>query len=426
MAIAPKVSFANVTQIRNVRRKPRRPQHRFNLKTKPYQIQPFLIAPVLPGETMQNLLLQSHVVTDPVLNRLVGWWKEYYFFYVPHLALTADDPDGLLRAMMLDPTTNVSTMYADGNLPAWYTFEGGIDFVQYCQHAVVSEFFRDEDEDLGDSIDGMHTAQIDQQQWWNSAKLESAGADDLELPGVDDIEELDILPSHATAYAQWELMRDAGMIDQDYDDFIRSYGVDIPKAQEVENREVASFRPELLRFSRSWKYPVAAIDPADGSATAAVKWEVAERADKSRFFKYPGFIFGVTVTRPKLYLGNQKGAAVGFLNNAYSWLPAVLHGHVYSSIKEIVDSGTVGPWQNQSEDYWFDCKDLFLYGDQFVNYAMDVAHTNSVAMPTATLGLKYPTEAMVDALFVTAGTDYVYEDGTVHLNVLGKLSETTP
>lgn len=429
-----KVQIVQATDIKNVRRRPRRPKHTFNLRTKPYEIAPFLIAPVLPGETMQNLLLQSRVVTDPIKNRLVGWHKEYYFFYVPHLALTAVDPNGLLRAMMLDPTTDLSSLKDGANYEHVYNFKGGMKYVSACRTAVVGEFFRDEDESatapaLGSNV----AAQIDQQFWFNSIKLESAGQDDTEIPGVDELEEMDIIPGMSTEYAQWEMMRDAGLIDMDYDDFIRSYGVSIPKTEEVENRDETSFRPELIRFSRNWQYPSNTIDPTDGSAASAVSWSIAERADKKRFFKYPGFIFGVTVTRPKLYLGNQKGAAVGFLNNAYSWLPAVLHGHVYSSIKEIEDSATDGIFQNQNEDYWFDCKDLFLHGDQFINYTPDIDNAHAVALPgAAAIGqpfdIKYPTGAMMNSLFVdTVGTkQYVREDGVCHFNILGKLSETTP
>jgi hypothetical protein len=77
----------NMPLIREVgksRRIPRNPQHRFYLETRPWQIQPFLIAPVLPGETMKNLLLQSRVVSDPLLASLTGWFCEYYFFYCKH------------------------------------------------------------------------------------------------------------------------------------------------------------------------------------------------------------------------------------------------------------------------------------------------------------------------------------------------------
>ena len=65
-----------------VSRKSRRPSHPFQLRHMPWQIQPFLIAPVLPGETLKNILLQSRAVTKPIKNGIVGWWMEYHFFYV--------------------------------------------------------------------------------------------------------------------------------------------------------------------------------------------------------------------------------------------------------------------------------------------------------------------------------------------------------
>ena len=67
-----------------VGRKLRSPIHRFHLRHYPFQLQPFMLAPVIPGETMKNLLLQARVVTDPIKNGLIGWWQEYYFFYVKH------------------------------------------------------------------------------------------------------------------------------------------------------------------------------------------------------------------------------------------------------------------------------------------------------------------------------------------------------
>lgn len=410
------------------RRISRRPQQKFNLTSRPFQIVPLCIAPVLPGETLQNLLLQSRAVTDPVKNRLVGWHKEYYFFYVPLPSLGQWDANGLLQSMMLDPSVNVGPLKAGANFAPYYTFKTGMDFTYGCLQVVVNEFFRDEDETWATGAIGDYpVAQIDQQQWYNSFKLESATGDDMELPGVDQMEELDILPGFETAYAQWEIMRDSGMVDVDYDDFIRSYGVDVPKSEELfPDTPKVLVRPELIRFARSWTYPANTIDPADGSATSAVSWSIAERADKKRFFKYPGFIFGVTVTRPKIYLGNQKGAAVGYLNNAYAWLPAVLAGYSYAAVQETMDSTTDGILQNQTEDYWYDVKDLFLYGDQYINFAPDIDNAHALALPTATGGFKYPSAAMVDGLFVDALKNTIREDGVVHLNILSRMVDTTP
>ena len=419
------VKVVQVSNMKSQRRVMRRPQHSFDLIAKPYEICPFFIAPVVPGESLDSGLFQTRAVSDPVKNRLIGWHKEYYFFYVPHLALASRD---IYKSMMLDPTTAVSGIMASANSVPLYTFKGGMPFVSECLTAVVAEFFRDEGETNAPTIENYPAAQITQESWHNSIKLESATGDDNELPGVDPVEEEDILEGFTAHYAQWEIMRDAGYTDATYEDFLKSYGIDAaPEVREPDDdTKKFPYVPELIRYVRDWKYPTNTIDPANGSASSALSWSLAEKITKRRFFKYPGFLFGVTIARPKIYLGNQKGAAVGMLNDAYSWLPAILNGYPYTSVKETLDSVTDGILQNQTEDYWLDVKDLFIYGDQFVNHAMDAAANHGLAMPTAALDHKYLTEAMIDSLFVNAGSEYVREDGVVHMNILGKQSETTP
>ena len=71
----------------------RRPQHPFQIRTRPWLLQPFFIAPVLPGETMENCLIQFRSVTDPIKSPLVGWWAEYYLFYVRHRDLQKQGTD---------------------------------------------------------------------------------------------------------------------------------------------------------------------------------------------------------------------------------------------------------------------------------------------------------------------------------------------
>jgi len=67
---------------------------KFNLVTKPYQLQPFMIMPVLPGETLQNMMLQSQVWSDPLASGMknIGWWCEYFFFYVKWRDLAGWEP----------------------------------------------------------------------------------------------------------------------------------------------------------------------------------------------------------------------------------------------------------------------------------------------------------------------------------------------
>ena len=374
-----------------------------------------MIAPVLPGETLQNGLMQARVITDPVVNRLVGWWKEYYWFYVKHRDMANS---AHFQAMMLDADYDLSSIYSAAKT-YHYSHAGSVDWVGECLTAVVNEYFRDEGETISAStIDNLPGAKIMDQRWLDSV----ANASELDAPddpeitvGVDDkISASEI----ETAMRNWEFFRANGLTEMSYEDYLGSYGVRIPTVEQN--------KPELLRYVRAWQYPISAIDPADGSAANAVTWSMSERIDKPRFFKEPGFIFGVTVARPKLYFGLQNASAVGLLKNAYAWLPAILTNDPRAALQKITN-GANGPLSSNTEAYWVDLRDVFLYGDQFVNWSMvsDVTGT-SVAMPTAALNKKYPTAAMVDALFADAtNLDRIREDGVVNLNILGRQVDAT-
>jgi hypothetical protein len=422
------------TRVKQTRRH-RRPRHSFNLKTKPYAIVPFMIAPVLPGETLDNALLQARIVTDPIQNPLIGWWKEYYFFYVKHRSL-----DGLsaptatmsatLQSMMLSAATDVSALKAAANDTAYYNFKGGMEFTKACTEVCVEEFFRHEDHAHSvDLIDGYPQAYVDQGNLFESLKTEAGTGDDEELPGVDLLEEAsgNILTGFTSQYDQWEIMRDLGLTDVTYDDYLRSNGVDVPKALDEGDTPDVRHRPELLRYTRQWQYPSNHVDPTTGVPTSAVSWSVAERLDKKRYFREPGFIFGLTVCRPKIYMGLQKGAGVGLLNSAYLWSPGVLKDHPYISVVECPNSATDGILQSVGTDVWFDVADLLEHGDQFVNFAASVAQNHGVSLPSsATDGYHYfASNSDITALFVTAGTEYIREDGLVSLDILTKTQRET-
>ena len=54
-----------------VNRKTRSPQHTWAVKQRPFVITPFMIAPVLPGETFKAGVMQARVVSDPHLGQPV-------------------------------------------------------------------------------------------------------------------------------------------------------------------------------------------------------------------------------------------------------------------------------------------------------------------------------------------------------------------
>lgn len=432
MARLPQIRVVSATNSPRQRRKHRRPQHPFNIRARPFEIVPFCIAPVLPGETLDDLFWQSRVVSDPISNALIGWHKEYYYFYVPLRALSGSllqnnffAVDDIVDLFTLGEA--LATPVSGANDSVYYNFKNGIQYTQACLYCVVQWFFRDEDDPNLNAISNYPGTYADRQNIFNSVKLESATGDDTELPGIDELEELDVLPGYTNAYAQWEIMRDAGWTDATFEDYLRSAGVSVAKEDDVDAAGVKLIKPELIRFSRSWTYPTNAVDPTDGSVASAVSWSIKERADKRRFFKEPGFVFGCTVTRPKIYLGNQKGAAVGLLKTINHWLPPVLQGHPYTSVVEELDSVTDGILQNQTEDYWLDIKDLFLYGDQFTNIAMAAAANHGLAIPDATVDNRMLfTDALVKSLFVdTVTANYVREDGVTSLSILSPMGGDT-
>lgn len=408
----------------------RRPQHRFNLKTLPYQIQPLMIAPVLPGETLNGVMLQAQSWSEPLkagIMRNIGWWCEYFFFYCKHRDLLNYDREnqvgtGLgndLMNMVVQGTDLAAHRDLDGNV--WsYTPPGGVDFVSACLTRIVDEYFRDEGEAAADNvIGGVPIAKIygrGQDDW--SARL--TWADDyedrrtpLDVDGDGEIYVSEI----ERAYGEWAAMKDAGLVDMDYEDWMKTYGVRsvLPSIDRVDYH-----RPELLAHHREFSYPTNTVEPTTGVPATAVGWRTAQQFRKAWLFPEPGFIIGVTCKRPKVYLGAQKGNLASMMQTREAWLPAVLNDQMDVS-HLLIPKGT-GPLSGVSttadDDYYVDLRDLMNYGDQFINYAPS-AVPPFVTLPEADGQRRYPLEADVEGLFASAG-GVILEDGVVSLSIKGR------
>src|SRR5574337_215496 len=131
----------SIQEVRARGRITRKPSHPFQVRHRPWQITPFMIAPVLPGETMKNLLLQARVVTDTIKNPLVGWWIEYYFFYVKLRDLASWTA---YQNMLLDPAYNLASSNAAH--AETYHAANTANYVQECLQRVTEKFFRQEGE----------------------------------------------------------------------------------------------------------------------------------------------------------------------------------------------------------------------------------------------------------------------------------------
>lgn len=353
---------------------------------------------------MKNLMLQSRVVSDPVKNPLIGMWKEYHFFYVKHRDLDIRDD---LVELMLQPDANLDAHAVAANINTYHK-GGTIDWVKQCLDRVVRTYFRDEEDDTLHEVDGMPIAQINGNSWLDSV-TDATTLDEGDVGGTT-AAETDMMQ------AQWEHMRALQMTDMSYEDWLSTFGVRKPKTE--------LHHPELIRSIRLWQYPSNTIDPATGAPSSALSWSVAERADKDRYFSEPGFIFGVTVTKPKIYFSRQQGAGVSMMTNALNWLPAIMKEHPFTSLKEFANNA--GPLATTSNGYWVDIRDLLMYGDQFANFALTATDAGMVALPTAGLEKRYVSDADIDALFKTPQTaGLIREDGVCSMMIHGAQMDHT-
>ena len=301
------------TAARQLRRH-RRPQEPFNVRSRPFEITPFMFHPVLPNESLDNLLFQVDAYSDPIVNRNLGWHANYQFFYIPlmalvnpDLALSGEVVDSEIAAMMLDNSTTGDIVAGAGHVEAansvpLHVFKGSAPWMRWCMEVVINRFYRDEDDRAAYAAASSMEyplAYINQRSWLHSLKEESVGTDDPELPGVDEIEDLDILSGYSTHQTQWEIMRDSGMEDITYADYLKAQGVrgSVAQKRAVDGGETVS-EPELLRFVRKWTKPISTFDLTDGSAATALRWSCAELADKTRYFREPVFILGIACTTP--------------------------------------------------------------------------------------------------------------------------------
>ena len=316
--------------------------------------------------------------------------------------------------MMLDPSIKAPNQ-AVASVPL-YSSAGRPRYIAQCLDAVVETYFRDRGQlaNAVADIGGVRAARIQDESWMNSANtvaLNNAGDFAVDTDADTVIEASEV----ASAYERWQFMRLNNLTDATYEDYLRSYGIRV----EPDSTEY----PELIRYTREWQYPSNTIDPTTGQPSSAVSWSIAERADKDRFFREPGFIFGVTLARPKVYLSGQVASAIQLLDDAYAWLPAILRDDPMTSVRPVTPAGMV-PAATAGQA--IDVRDLFLYGDQFYNYTIAAAGDGStVALPAGT-NWRYPTQQMAELLFVPATPYGVEQDGIARLSILGAQVDHTP
>lgn len=405
-----------VRETNRVARKGRYPVHTHLIEHRPLQIQPFLLAPVMAGETMKNLSFQARVISDPLASgagNILPWWCEHYFFYVKARQLVKTQ----FENMTLDGT---ALGVVDAANAKTYHVGGNIDWLKRAMQFCVEEGgFRNEGEAwdvAGATLDGLPmAAAVRHGTGWHDSLM----ADTTVVPAVNDLQnphaEGVVLPAHLEAYERMRAMR---LIDMTFEDYLETMGVSVRQQETFE-------KPELLRVVSNWSYPANTVEPTTGLPTAAASFSVSERADKDRFFNEPGFIIGLTVVRPKIFMANQKSAASIALDDPYSWMPRTLVDQPHITVQEFVGGSTAptGPLRGQTNGYWFDTRDLFKYGDQFISFANAAGY--APALPAASGEKRWMTGAMIDALFAAPAKNQFRQDGVTRLSILSHPTTVT-
>lgn len=424
-------SVSVVQQVASTKRLMRTPTHNYYTHQRPWHIQPTWIAPVLPGETLKNLNLQARCVSDPINNPLIGWWKEDYIFYVKLRDLYLRDT---ITSMFLTPGADLSALEGSTSVPFMYINGSGLapNWLFQCTTRIVDEYFRNEGEVAADyTANNCYVASIGMttalQSAINVSALEGAANIDQNLvstsAGQGDATTGVWTSEIEKAMEAYSYARFNATTQMTFEDYCRAYGVNMPKEEVL--------RPELIRYSRDWTYPTNTVDPSSGTPRSAVSWATQLRADKDRLFKEPGFLVGLSVIRPKVYLKNVRASFTQLLRTAATWLPPHLAMDPAASYEKVAAGDP--PLNQNSGAYLVDMKDLFLHGEQFTNRDLSSSTAtlkqNLVALPNAALSNKlYPASTDADALFVdtTADLGQIRQDGVVSLHILGRQQETSP
>lgn len=414
------LTIANQAPVSRINRSP---AHSFEVRSRPFQIVPFCLAPVLPGETLESMWFEAREVSDPLASNLRGLKSEYHWFYVKLRDLANDAVEGMdystIETMFTDPLGDgVNGMTDDPAAPiVEWQHNGGLNWTYRCYISVIQNHFRDRNENWMAGMLGEYAlAQVREQGWQDSLTAVSAIPDGSAIgdpSATSTPEELQALMD------RFELLQSYGWSEMSFEDYLASNGVHVPKSQ--------LGIPERLYSLSKWTYPSNTVDPSDGSAIGAASFVFKEmKRDKKRFTE-PGFIIGLHVVRPKVFFGNRKGQLAHYMTRGLDWLPAVLADNPETSLRTFGQANAYdGPLGSApTEDYVVDMRDLLVHGDSFVNFAEDAAAPRAALPTTDYFVTKYLSSADVNKFFANDAKNLVRADGFCSFTIRGTQRDFT-
>lgn len=419
----------SMQEVRNMKRHNRNPEHCWQVRYRPHTVQPTMIAPILPGETLKHALMQTRTVSHPIANPLIGWWNEHWLFFVPLQALSDK-----FRNMLVNPTEDMTSLDDATHVDYYHenTSSGtDINYAKRCTEVIVDNFFRAEGETSstsGTTLTGSGGGTMPmagyRQNWYTDSAIADADyvtAADENLTDAGSEQGTAVYISEiANAFERWQLERHNGLTQLTFEEACAAYWGGTASLAKPNS-------PELLRYSSEWTYPTNTIDTTNGTPRSAVSWAKQWSADKARLFKEPGFLVMVTTSRPKVYLKNLSSNAVMLMKDTKTWLPPSLMEDTHASMTKVASGDA--PLTASNSAYWVDVNDILQYGDQFYNFATSATDANFVSSPVAAntdVGRRFPTSADLDALFTAASpANQIREDGICKLTIASRRHEDT-
>lgn len=392
----------NLENLQKTDRVNRNPKHTFVVTQASFAIQPFMLARVLPGESLKNLRFEARTRMTNALSPIIGFTQQYFFFYVRASDLALD----YFRDMFVDEQNRglaaTQAVEEPGGRVQTYCAAGGIDWSYRALEMITKHYFRDQDEawTIAMNSHGVPIAQIRESTWMDSLIREADLPEGAALSTATDAGDLDRLMD------MFSQLRALGIANMTYEDWLRSNGINIPEKDEN--------KPKLLTVFRDFKYPSNLVD-SDGGPAFGYSNVVSDSFNKPCFFKEPGFLVGLSVIRPKTYFNNLKGSLAGFADRAWDWAPNYLREMPETTLKSF--PAATGPITGATVPYVVDMRDDLIHGDQFIYDPNGVIVGEEILLPDLTsMKYKYPTS--VQALAITGGSMF-QTDGVCSLTISG-------
>jgi hypothetical protein len=325
--------------------------------------------------------------------------------------------------MLTNPSKDMSS-YRSSTDDAQFYFapagsSEGINYAKLCYERIVEEHFRGDDEAWNFAVDsdsGLAVASVANVPGWLDSFWvgDDVSAVDVSISTAGDnaftVSELQV------AMNEYQLAKLHGLTQMSFEDYLMASGVRGAAAQEDNV-------PELLGMEREWTYPTNNVEPTDGSVASAWIWSTTMRRNNAKFFPEPGFVIGLTLVRPKVYFEGLTASPALAMDAMDRWLPPQLRNNERSGQSGWAAATGPAGGAMGTEAYRYSIDDLFLFGDQWTNYALDTG-TNSVALPLESsnaVNIRYPSAADINDLFVDAanasGLRFIRQDGIVNLSV---------